>query len=476
MLGFLIVFYDRHDKIPTAFQTALTIRHHLSLFLFSSHVRIERHTGITGHDRTNTMNERKTIAVIGGGVSGVTAAYLLQDSHHITLFEKNDYVGGHTHTVTLPSGPDRGLRVDTGFIVMNDKTYPLLTRFLDALKVKTEKTDMSFSYYCRKTGFQYGSSSLDSVFAQRSHLLSPRFWIFLKDILRFFKEARYGLQTGAFKGLSLEGFLRSRGFSDTFRDNYLLPMSAAIWSASYNDMGEFPMEAFARFYENHGLLSVNEHPQWYYVSGGSRSYIDAFLAQFPGAVETASPVRSLCRRDKGVTLRLSDGSTRDFDGVIIAAHADEALSLLEDPSDLEKELLKPWRYSKNEVILHTDTSFLPPIPRARASWNTIREDIQTDASPITVTYDMTRLQKLNTLRTYCVTLNPCTPVPESHVIDAMVYTHPIFDAAATATQHRLDQLNGRNNTWFCGAYFGYGFHEDGVRSAVNVGKHFGVSL
>jgi predicted NAD/FAD-binding protein len=422
------------------------------------------------------MKDRMSIAVIGGGVSGVTAAYLLQNKHDITLYEKNDYVGGHTHTVTIPSGPDAGLRIDTGFIVMNDKTYPLFTRFLDALHVKTEKTDMSFSYHCRKTGLQYGSSSLNSVFAQRANLFNPTFWFFLKDILRFFKEARTGLQSGDLNGLSLDTFLTSKRFSDMFRDCYLLPMSAAIWSASYKDMGEFPMASFARFYENHGLLSVNDHPQWYYVSGGSRSYIDAFLAQFPGTVETASPVQSLCRKEDKVVLRLADGNTRAFDAAIIATHADEALALLEDPSALEKELLSPWRYSENAVFLHTDTSFLPTNTRARASWNAVRENIQTETSPITVTYDMTRLQKLDTASTYCVTLNPCTPVPEKHVLAAMVYTHPIFDAGGTATQGRLSQLNGQRNTWFCGGYFGYGFHEDGVRSGVNVGKHFGVSL
>lgn len=422
------------------------------------------------------MSNRSSIAVIGGGVAGIVSAYLLQNAHDVTLFEKNDYVGGHTHTITVQSGEDQGLPVDTGFIVMNDKTYPLFTRFLDRLQVQRSETTMSFSYYCKKTGLQYGSETLDSVFAQRKNIFRPSYWSFLYDIVRFFKVVKQQLYTERLKGISLADFLSREGFSTTFRDQYLLPMSAAIWSASYSDMGEFPMESFARFYENHGLLSVNDHPQWYFIRGGSHSYVKAFLSQFPGKVLTESPVQSVTRHSDGVDIQLKNGETKSFDRVVIAAHADEALALLSDPSRHERELLSAWRYSENKTYFHTDTSFLPPNERARSSWNAVREAGQDAVSPITVTYDMTRLQALDTSNIYCVTLNPATPIDPSKVIASMTYTHPIFDFPAIKTQSMLHQLNGEQNTWFCGSYFGYGFHEDAVRSAVNVGKDLGVEL
>ncbi len=422
------------------------------------------------------MKDHMSIAVVGGGVAGITASFLLQDKHRVTLFEKNDRVGGHTHTVTLSSGPDQGLRVDTGFIVMNDKTYPLFIRLLSRLKVELAETDMSFSYYCKGTGLQYGSSSLNSILAQRKNIANPAYWKFLLEIIRFFRTVRRCLEKGSMGRVTLEDFIREQGFSHRFRDQFLLPMSAAIWSASDREMTQFPMEAFARFYDNHGLLTVRDHPQWYFVKGGSQSYVTAFLNQFPGTVHTGSPVRSIGRADTGVTLTLSDGTQKDFDAVVIAAHADEAFSLLADPSPEEKRLLSPWRYSKNRVILHTDTALLPTNIRARASWNTIREPGHRSTSPVTVTYDMTRLQNLATDTTYCVTLNPANPIPEEHILASMVFTHPIFDFPAMDTQSGLPGLNGVRNTWFCGSYFAYGFHEDAVRSSVSVGRQFGVNL
>lgn len=422
------------------------------------------------------MPNRSSIAVIGGGVAGIVAAYLLQDNHDVTLFEKNEYVGGHTHTITIPSGDDRGVNVDTGFIVMNDRTYPLFTRFLDSLQVQRSETNMSFSYYCKRTGLQYGSSTMNSMFAQRQNLLKPSYWHFLYEIMRFFKVVRRQLENTGMQGLSLGDFLEREGFSSSLRDQYVLPMSAAIWSASYSDMGEFPMASFARFYENHGLLSVNDHPQWFFIKGGSHTYVKAFLKQFPGKVVTEAPVKSVMRHEKGVGVRMKDGIEMTFDRVVIATHADEALQLLADPSDHERDLLSVWRYSENQTVLHTDTSFLPPNKRAWSSWNAIRESGHGNTSPITLTYDMTRLQNLDTRQTYCVTLNPAKPIDPSLIVASMTYTHPVFDFPAMKTQPLLDQLNGNRNTWFCGSYFGYGFHEDAVRSAVAVGKAMGVEL
>ena len=236
------------------------------------------------------------------------------------------------------------------------------------------------------------------------------------------------------------------------------------------------MESFARFYENHGLLSAREHPQWYFISGGSQSYVRTFLETFSGEALPGTPASSIRRHESGVSITLMEGGTREFDAVVIAAHADEALQLLEDPSAEEQDLLSPWKYSSNQVFLHRDTSLLPPNLRARSSWNTIREEGHTTQSPITVTYDMNRLQKLQSRSTYCVTLNPARPVKKEQVIESIAYTHPVFSFAAMDTQSGLNRLNGHRNTWFCGSYFGYGFHEDAVRSSVEVGRRFGVEL
>ena len=422
------------------------------------------------------MKQQLSIAVVGGGVAGITAAYLLQQKHDVTLFEKNGYIGGHTNTVTIPSGPDRGLPVDTGFIVMNDRTYPLFSSFLDRLGVETSETDMSFSYYCRSTGIQYGSSGLNSLMAQRKNLLNPGYWRFLAEILRFFRTVRESLNDQSLVGLTLDDFVRREGFSRRLYNHYLLPMSAAIWSASDRDMKGFPMESFARFYENHGLLSARDHPQWYFISGGSQSYVRAFLKSFSGKVLPGMPAESIRRHESGVSITVKEGESRKFDAVVIATHADEALQLLEDPSEKEQSLLSPWKYSSNQVILHRDTSLLPPNPRARSSWNTIREEGHSTESPITVTYDMNRLQKLPGRHTYCVTLNTALPINEDQIIKSIAYTHPIFSFPAMDTQSGLHELNGQRNTWFCGSYFGYGFHEDAVRSSVEVGRRFGVEL
>ena len=422
------------------------------------------------------MNKKLSIAVVGGGIAGITSAYLLQKKHNVTLYEKNNYVGGHTNTVKVSRGPDQGLPIDTGFIVMNDKTYPLFRRFLSQLNVETAETTMSFSYFCKASGLEYGSSGLNSIMAQRKNILSPGYWKFLVEITRFFKIVRNGLESGSLKGITLGEFVQREKFSSRLANHYLLPMSAAIWSASDSDMQRFPMESFARFYENHGLLSAKVHPQWFFVKGGSQTYVRAFLKQFTGTVHTESPIRSLRRNDSGISLALPDGSRKNFDSVVIAAHADEALAMLEDASETENRLLSPWRYSTNKVYLHDDESYLPPNLRARSSWNTIREPGHGNESPITLTYDMSRLQKLNSNKTYCVTLNPARPVPAENLLESMIYTHPVFDFPAIETQTALSELNGKRNTWFCGSYFGYGFHEDAVRSSVAVARKFGVDL
>ncbi|BCS94869.1 amine oxidase [Desulfoluna limicola] len=422
------------------------------------------------------MNEPLKVAVIGAGVSGITAACLLEELHEVTLYEKNGYIGGHTNTAVIDRGPDAGTPVDTGFIVMNGRTYPLFSRLLAHLGVSLIKTDMSFSYTCRLTGLQYASSNFNTLFAQRRNLFSPSFWYFLYGVNGLMQRIRRGLSEGGFAGLTLGEYMAREGVARDVTDRFVLPMAAAIWSAPDAQMMDFPMEIFARFYDNHGLLALNDHPQWYVVEGGSHSYVKAFLKGFKGTILESMPVRGIRRTDDGVVVTTEDGRCDSYDRVVLAAHADEALNMLEDPSSDETRLLSPWRYASNRVILHVDTSFLPSEPRARASWNYIRETGTGKGEPITVTYLMNRLQHLKTKETWCVTLNPAREIPEAAIHKDLTYDHPIFTFESVATQPGLRELNGRRNTFFCGSYFGYGFHEDAVRSSVDVVKALGGTL
>lgn len=415
------------------------------------------------------------IAVVGGGVAGITAAHLLQRSHQVSLFEKNDYVGGHTHTITIPDGPDAGTPVDTGFIVFNDRTYPILNRFFRALDVAIDESDMSFGYFHEGSGFQYASSNLSSLFAQRRNLFSPGFWAMLAEIVRFNRRVLHGLNTGLLDQLTLGQFLRQFRFSDRLKEQYLFPMVAAIWSAPDLEVERFPMLSFARFFNNHGLLSILNHPQWYYVAGGSHAYVKAFLDRFQGSVHTKADVVAVQRDDDGVVIRREDGSAHQFDRVVVATHADEAFRLLVDPSDEERRLLGAWRYSNNQTYLHTDLSWMPSNPNAWASWNIIRGARSGGDAPVTLTYHMNRLQRLNTGQEYLVTLNPFRPIAEEKIIAQMAYTHPIYSFDSIETQPHLPGLNGVRNTYFCGSYFGYGFHEDAARSGVQVAAALGVS-
>jgi predicted NAD/FAD-binding protein len=419
---------------------------------------------------------RLRIAVVGGGVAGIAAAHLLQHRHEVTLFEKNDYVGGHTHTILIDHGADAGTPVDTGFIVLNDRTYPLLMRFLAALGIPIRKSDMSFSYTCRRTGLQYASRNLDTLFAQRRNLLRPAFWRFLIEIVRFNVKTRKKLTVGALQGLSLGEYLRREAVLPSLVESYLIPMAAAIWSTPDARMMDFPAESFFRFMENHGLLSVSDQPQWYCVEGGSHAYVKTFLNGFKGRVFTDRPVERIRRIDSGAVLTFAGGVEETFEKVIIAAHADEALGLLADPSPEETACLSPWSYNRNVVVLHTDASFLPENPRARASWNYLREKDASLEAPVMLTYHMNRLQGLRTKKEYCLTLNPLRPVERSRIIRELVYRHPMYTAEAVATQRSLPSLNGCRHTFFCGSYFGYGFHEDALRSGVEVAEAFGIHL
>ena len=425
---------------------------------------------------TNTSAERQEIAVIGGGVAGVVAAYLLQSRHNVTLFEKNDYLGGHTHTIDISDGPDAGIAVDTGFIVLNDATYPLFQRFLACLGVDTRDSDMSFGFQCLESGLVYAGTNLNGLFAQRRNLVSPRFLHFLYEIVRFCNQARVDLERDDIPRVTLGDYMKAGGYSTYMIDNYLVPMAAAIWSTPAAEIDSFPAEPFLRFFRNHGLLALRNRPRWKTVVGGSHAYMKAFRREFTGTIHLDAAVRGVKRYESHVEVQPADGEVQRFDQVVIAAHADQALRMLEDPSPLEGRLLSPWRYQLNRTVLHTDASILPPQRCAWASWNFTRESSESDQRPVFVTYYMNLLQGLSASREYCVTLNRESPFNPESVIAEMDYHHPLFSFDSMATQKDLPRLNGVQRTHFCGSYFGYGFHEDAVRAGVAVAKGFGIEL
>jgi predicted NAD/FAD-binding protein len=416
------------------------------------------------------------IAVVGAGISGVMSSYLLDRRHRVTLFEKNDYIGGHTNTAVIADGADAGLPVDTGFIVHNERTYPFFRAFLRQLGVAAAPTDMSFSCQDDATGFHYSSLGFNGFFAQRANFFRPSYWAFLWGIQHFCRRTLKLFEQGKLGGLNLGEFARREGFRQDVIEQFVIPMASAIWSASEAKTMEFPMESFARFYSNHGLLSLWDPPAWYYIPGGSHTYVKAFLKVFKGKVVSKCSVAAVRRKEKGITLKLADGAEEDFDAVVIAAHADEAFRMLADPSPEETRLLGPWGYSQNHTVLHRDTSWLPENRRAWASWNYRHEPSIPKTFPATVTYYMNHLQRLGARDHYCVTLNPWKPVSASEIVSEMVYHHPMYTFESMSTQPELHSLNGKRNTYFCGAYFGYGFHEDGTRSAVEMARLFGIDL
>jgi len=416
------------------------------------------------------------IAVIGGGVAGVVASYLLSRKHEVTLYERNSYIGGHTNTVLIDSGPDMGRAVDTGFIVLNDRTYPLFSSFLAQLGVAVRYADMSFSVHCERSGLQYASRSLGGLFAQRSNLLRPSFIRMLSQMPRFWRVARAELEAGGASGESLAEFLARHRFSKELLQDFIIPLGAAIWSSPAKGIDEFPAHTFLKFFENHGWLSYANQPRWQTVTGGSNVYIHAFLSKFSGKILTQSPVVRVVRPEGQVPLvKLSDGSESSFDKVVLAAHADESLRLLGDVYPEEQDLLGAWAYSVNKTILHTDESFLPPLRRAWA-WNYRREIGEQGTEPVSVTYDMNHLQGFSASKRYLVTLNPRREIPQGQILRSFNYTHPVYSPRSVATQQGLRGLNGARDTYFCGSYFGYGFHEDAVASAVGVARQFGIEL
>lgn len=413
------------------------------------------------------------IAVVGGGVAGLSAAWLLSDAHRVTLFEANDYIGGHTNTVDVPTADGADMPIDTGFIVFNHKNYPHLTAMLDHLAVKTLASDMSFSFTCSGTGLEWAGDNLNTLFAQRRNLLRPRFWRMAADILRFNARSRRYLSQQPDDDRSMGDYLAAMGASSALRDHYLLPMAAAIWSCPQQEILGFPARRFLQFFNNHGLIDLSNRPLWRTVAGGAREYVRRMLPALSDACHVNTPVRQISREDDGVRLRGDRGELGVFDQVVIATHADQALSLLEAPHFWEATLLSNFNYQANDAWLHTDRRLMPRLRRTWSSWNYLANPA--DAPPA-VTYWMNRLQRLGGDTDYFVTLNPQDPPAASQQLRRMRYDHPVFSQAAIRAQRMLHQIQGRDRVWYCGSYFGYGFHEDALRSAVDVASRLGAAI
>ena len=413
------------------------------------------------------------IAIIGSGISGLTAAYLLNRQHDISVFEASSWVGGHTHTVDVQVD-GRHYAIDTGFIVFNDWTYPNFIELLNQLGVTYQPTEMSFSVCDPVSGVEYNGNTLNSLFAQRRNLLSPPFWGMLRDILRFNREAVDDLQQQRIASdLSLGSYLQQRGYGERFIQHYIVPMGAAIWSMSLADMLNFPLQFFLRFFKNHGLLSVTDHPQWQVIKGGSSSYVAPLSASFAERIRLQCAVQRVERDATGVTLYSSAGSER-FDKVVFACHSDQALQLLAEPSATEQQILGALPYADNDVVLHTDTRLLPKRPLAWASWN-YRLGGPT-SQPAALTYNMNILQGLRSDTTFCVSLNQTDAIDPSKILARYTYAHPQYSLAGVAAQARWEELLGANHSYFCGAYWANGFHEDGVVSGLRVARAFGEAL
>ncbi|MEB0205476.1 NAD(P)/FAD-dependent oxidoreductase [Pseudomonas sp. CCC3.1] len=413
------------------------------------------------------------IAIIGSGISGLTCGYLLHKEHDIHVFEASDWVGGHTHTVNVTVKGQR-YAIDTGFIVFNDWTYPNFIQLMTQLGVRSKATEMSFSVRDASHNLEYNGNTLNSLFAQRSNLLSPRFWGMLRDILRFNREAIRDLQEQRIASdTRLGDYLQQRGYGTRFIEHYIVPMGAAIWSMSLADMLDFPLQFFVRFFKNHGLLSVSNRPQWRVIEGGSSAYVQPLSAGFADKIRLNCPVTSVERNHHGALVRSAAGSEH-FDKVIFACHSDQALQLLANPSAAEQHILGALPYAENDVVLHTDTRLLPDRTLAWASWNYRLGDAGHQRAA--VTYDMNILQGIQSETTFCVSLNQTANIDPRKVLASYTYAHPQYSLEAVAAQARWQELHGAQHSYFCGAYWANGFHEDGVVSALRVAKAFGQQL
>jgi predicted NAD/FAD-binding protein len=408
------------------------------------------------------------IAIIGTGVSGLVTAHLLHDRHDITVFEARDRIGGHVNTIEIEERSGQLRSIDTGFIVYNEANYPLFTKLIGELGVATQPSNMSFGVRCDGARLEYSSANLTSLFAQRRNLFNPGYIRMLRDILRFNREAVPAIHNGA-ASLTLGEYLETTDLSPRLAKHYLMPMGSALWSIPGGRVLEMPAKFFVRFFENHGMLTVNDQPEWRVIEGGSARYVEALVAPFRDRVHTSTRVRRVERHHAHVTV---DGEI--FDHVVFACHSDQALSILADPSRAECDILGALPCQENDVVLHTDTSVLPRSKRAWASWN-YRVGADTEGLA-TVTYNMNKLQTLDADPTYCVTLNDIESIDPATILYRTQLSHPMYTLEGMTAQNRHEEISGHGHTHFCGAYWGFGFHEDGVRSAIRVTDRFGGAL
>ncbi|MDJ0718181.1 MAG: FAD-dependent oxidoreductase [Prochloraceae cyanobacterium] len=430
--------------------------------------------------------QRCSIAIIGAGAAGLTAAHLIQPKHDVTIFEAHSYLGGHARTIIVEDGPDAGTPLDVGFMVLNDRNYPTLHKLLSQLgDIEIRDSEMSFSYYSEKKNIQYAINwSPKSQFAKQTNFPSPIlkqqkpneiFLKLLKEIVHFCRQAYQDLSEGNLTEFTLSEYLTNKKYSKSLINYYIIPMGAAIWSTSLQQMLKFPAETFIRFFNNHGLLSLKEGPQWQYIKGGSKTYVKAIQKNFKGTVQLNSPISYISRQDDEVVIKTRKGEEKKFDYVVIGTHGDEALNMLAAPLEDERRLLGSWKYQINHAILHTDESVMPPDKTSWASWNYTQDT--DDISSLSLTYHLNRLQShTTTKKQYFLSLNCQKTIVRENVLAEIQFTHPIYTFEAIKSQQELAELNKGRRTFFCGSYFGYGFHEDAIKSGVNVARYFGVEL
>jgi predicted NAD/FAD-binding protein len=412
------------------------------------------------------------VAVVGSGVAGLTAAHIIARTHEVTLFERDERLGGHANTVAVDTADGREVALDTGFIVHNERTYPTLLRLFADLGIATQDSDMSFGVRCEGCGLEYaGARGMKGVVPRPGVLGRPRYLRMLTEVKRFHRQARTVLSDPAADGLTLDGFLRQGGYSPYFADHFMLPLTGAVWSSSPSIIRDFPARYLIRFLANHGMLTVKNSPQWRTVTGGSREYVARIARGLADRVHVGTPVESIARDDAGVTV---NGEHR-FDRVVIAAHPDQALRMLADPTGAERSVLGAFAYSSNQTVLHTDASLLPRAAGARASWNYLLDACSTSQPLVHVTYHLNRLQALREPVDYCVTLNQTTRIGAGHELRRMTYEHPVYTHASLAAQGRLPSLQGERHTYYCGAYHGWGFHEDGCVSGLRAALAMGCA-
>ena len=417
--------------------------------------------------------EKQRIAIIGSGISGLTTAYLLHKSYEITLFEANDYIGGHTHTVKVAQG-EQSYDIDTGFIVCNDRNYPNFLKLMDKLNIAMQPTEMSFSVRNNPLGLEYNGHNINTLFSQRRNLLRPKFYRLIRDILYFNEAAKKAIEEGVAENITLDTFVNQQSLSDIFKNNYLLPMAAAIWSCSMEQAGEFPLQFFLKFFLNHGLLDIKNRPQWYAVKGGSKAYIDPMTSGFKDRIRLSTPVNSVIRNDSCIEVNHATGK-ETFDQLVFACHSDQALDLLKNASIEEKAILGELLYQQNDVILHSDASLMPTKSLSWASWNFLAGE-QEHNDPTLVTYCMNILQGIASDQPFLVSLNARHKIDPEKIIGEYNYAHPVYSVAGMKAQCRRNEISGVGRIHYCGAYWYNGFHEDGVRSALDIGEKFGASL